>query len=113
LIIVGVIAVVATVGGGIYMLANSEAATAAKAFVEANGVVRNELGEPVTTSFAGGVINTSSGVNTATIEVNATGPRGSGKATVELRSRGSEPWVVTSGRLEGGPSGSVRLEPPG
>jgi hypothetical protein len=111
LVVVGVVALVAIVGGGIYALANSEAAITATKFVVDSPAAKAELGEPLSASFAGGNVGTNNGVGNATINVSVTGPKGSGTATVVMTSSGSEKWQVTSGELTGGPSGStVRLK---
>lgn len=96
LIVVVVGAVIALIGGGVYMLANSEASKAAQAFVQQSGEVRDAVGTPVTTTFTGGHIDTANGVGSANITLSVSGPKGSGTAVVNLASKGDGPWSVTS-----------------
>ena len=107
IVVVGIIVVAALIGGGVYMLANSEAAQAATSFVQQSSAAKAELGEPLTCSFGGGNVETNSGVGKATITLNTTGPKGSGTATVNMTSSGAGNWQVTSAELSGGPSGTT------
>lgn len=104
LIVIGVVAVVLLAGGIIYGIANSPAATAAKAFVEQSAAAKQELGEPLSTTFVMGNVDTNTSSGTAMIIVSVTGPKGTGAAQVDLKSSGGESWEVTSAKLEGGPS---------
>ncbi len=104
LIVIGVVAIVLLAGGIIYGIANSPAATAAKAFVEQSSAAKEELGDPLTTTFVMGNIDTNNGAGTAMVIVSVTGPKGTGAAQVDLKSSGGESWQVTSAKLEGGPS---------
>jgi hypothetical protein len=106
-IVVGIVLIAVLIGGGVYMLANSEAAQTATSFVQQSPAAKAELGEPLTCSFGGGNIESNNGAGTATITVSATGSKGSGTATVYMTSAGSEMWQVTSAALTGGPSGTT------
>lgn len=102
--------IIALVGGGVYMLANSEASQTAQRFVQQSSVVKSELGEPLSTSFASGNITTDNGVGTAEITVSVTGPKGSGSAVVKMGQKGSGPWSVTSAEFTGPGGDEVDLK---
>ena len=106
-IIAGVL--VAVVGGGWYMMTNSEAVSTAKTFVERHEEVTREFGGPVTSSLRSASFNTDNGRNTATIVLSIQGLKASGTATVTLASRGSTPWAVSRADIDGGPSGPRRI----
>jgi hypothetical protein len=111
LIVLGIVAVVAIVGGGYYMLTHSQAAQTATAFVEKSDAAKAEVGEPVSCTVVGGNVQTDNGANRATINLSASGPKGSATGTVNLSSSGSDSWAVDSAELEGGPSGkTIRLK---
>ena len=110
LVVIAVIGVVALIGGGVYMLANSEASLAAQAFVQQSGTLKAELGEPLETSFAGGNIETNNGVGKATIDVAVKGPKGAGTVKLALSSSGSGPWSVTGADYTGPTGKTVKLK---
>lgn len=106
LVIIGVVGFVGLIGFGVYGLATSEASLAAQAFVQQSGTIKTELGEPLTTVWSGGNIETNNGVGKADQTIAVTGPKGAGSVHVVLASSGNGPWSITSADYTG-PSGKV------
>ena len=108
-----VIAVVAILlfGYGIYSgLSTSEASLASQAFVQQSGTVKAELGEPITTTWAGGNININNGAGKADQTISVTGPKGTGLVVVNLVSSGDGPWTITSADFTGPNGKTVKLK---
>lgn len=111
LLVVVAVAVIGLFGYGVYSgLAGSEASLASQAFVQQSGTVKAELGEPLTTTWAGGNIEINNGIGKADQTISVTGPKGTGLVKVILASSGDGPWNITSADYTGPSGKTIKLK---
>jgi Cytochrome oxidase complex assembly protein 1 len=91
LLFVGVI-----VGGILYTVGNSEAASAAKSFLKENATLRRDIGEVKDFgTIVTGNINSEGSNGVATLYIKVIGERKTVNTTVDLAYKGNSSWRVT------------------
>lgn len=93
-ILVGVVVVVALVGGGWYAMSHSQAVTTARTFVEANDDVVSAFGAPVSTTLTSVNFSTVNGDSRAWVAFSTSGPKASGAVRLRLVAANKQDWTV-------------------